>query len=193
MKHLIAVTLLLLATGTAAAQPPDRGVVVFADVGYGRTWDDEGLLGDGAAVDGGVGIAVTNRLTIQGTVARIPYNRDVEWLAFDGRVIFAGVEAALRSAGPRVRPYFTAGAGVLNDRGIWTRKESAGPGAPRITETIDRRSTLGAFTASGGIDVRVSTRASVIAGVRFYGLLQTGNDLAPHVTVQPGVGVAWRW
>jgi hypothetical protein len=54
--------------------------------------------------------------------------------------------------------------------------------------------TLMPLTASGGIDVTVSPRASILASVRFYGLLQTGcgRDLAPHRIIAPGIGIAWR-
>ena len=49
------------------------------------------------------------------------------------------------------------------------------------------------MTASGGIEVPVSTHASVRAGVRFHGLLDTGDDAAPHTIIQPTIGIGWRW
>jgi len=58
---------------------------------------------------------------------------------------------------------------------------------------VDRSYTLSAMTISGGVDLSVSERTSIRASVRFHGLLDTGNDLAPHVIIQPGIGVAWRF
>ena len=48
-----------LAPATAAAQADDLAGVVFGEVAYARTWDDEGLLGSGASLGGGVGFRVT--------------------------------------------------------------------------------------------------------------------------------------
>lgn len=105
----------------------------------------------------GAGVRVTTRLTLQGIVERIPYRRDVEWLAFDGRVLFIGGEVAFRSARPKVRPFVSGGAGVM-DEGTWTRKTSSGPGASRVEERIARRYRLAMMTAATGLDVRVAER-----------------------------------
>ncbi len=45
------------------------------------------------------------------------------------------------------------------------------------------------------LSIAISERASVRAGVRLHGLLQTGDgrDLAPHTIIQPAIGVAYRW
>src|SRR5687768_6067764 len=96
------------AATSAAAQPASepRGVV-FAGVGYARTTDDEGLLGAGAALSLGAGLRVTRGLSVQAVFDRIPYHRDEDYLAFDGRVLFIGVEAAFQSQRPRVRPFVT--------------------------------------------------------------------------------------
>ena len=47
--------------------------------------------------------------------------------------------------------------------------------------------------SSGGVDVRLTDALSLRAGLTFHGLLDTGNDLAAHLILQPAVGVAWRW
>ena len=194
LRAIVLLTLLTLTPRSAAAQSSsDPRGVVFGDVGFAKTWDDEGLLGTGASLSGGVGVRLTPRLTIQGLIERIPYHRDVEWLTFDGRVLFAGVEAALQSRAPRVRPFVTVGIGLFDDDGVWIQKTTVDPRQPRIEERIDRSYTLSAMTGSGGIDVTVSPRTSIRASVRFHGLLDTGDDLAPHIIIQPGIGVAWRF
>ena len=86
------------------AQVSER-FLAFGDIGYARTWDDEGLLGAGASLTGGFGVRLTPRLTVQAIVDRVGYHRDEDWLTFDGRVIFAGVEAAFSSSGRKVRGY----------------------------------------------------------------------------------------
>jgi hypothetical protein len=47
--------------------------------------------------------------------------------------------------------------------------------------------------SSGGLDVRVSDRLSIRTSLRFHGLLDTGDDLAAHIILQPTIGSAWRW
>jgi hypothetical protein len=196
MKISVVIILICLSAGAAAAQPAsDVRFEAFGDIGYARTWDDEGLLGSGAGLSGGVGVLLTDRITVQAVVSRIPYYRDIEYLTFDGRVLFAGAEASFRSVRRTVRPFLTAGAGVFHDSGVWVQKTIVDLSQPRVHTTIDREYTLAAFTTSGGLDIALTERASLRAGVRLYGLLQTGQgrDLAPHSIIQPGVGFAWRW
>ena len=94
--------------------------------------------GRGAGVSAGVGIDVPPGFSVRAFVDRVSYYRDVEWLTFDGRVLFAGAEASLRLRRPGTRPYVTIGAGILNDSGIWTRKTQTGPSQSRVDEKIER-------------------------------------------------------
>jgi len=188
--------LFFIGTTTAAAQTASQAHrIVFADVGYARTLDDEGYLGSGAATSAGVGFWVSPRWTIQATVDRIPYFRDIDYLRFDGRVIFAGVEAAFLSSNPNVRPYFTVGAGLMDDHRIWINKTTIDPRLPRVEERSDLHYRLKMFTSSTGLDFRVTERTSIRAGVRLHGLLDTGGgrDLAPHTIIQATIGAAFRW
>lgn len=180
------------ATGAfAQASAPRR--VVFADIGYARTYDDEGLLGSGAALRGGAGLRVTPRLTIQAVVDRIPYYRDIEYLRFDGRVLFGGVELAFQSSRPHVRPFITIGVGAFDDDRMSIAKTIVDPLLPRVETSRESHYSFGMFTSSGGVDIRVSDRASIRAGVRLHGLLNTGNDAVPHSIIQPTIGAAYRW
>ena len=186
---------LCLAPVPGLAQPssPDR-LVAFADIGFGQTADDEGVLGKGAIVAAGVGMRITDRLTLQALVDRVAYHRDETWLEFDGRVIFTGVEAAFHySPSSRVQPYWSIGGGFFNDDGTAVWKTQFNPLQPYSEERFDRRYTLAAMTASGGIEVPIARQASVRAGVRFHGLLDTGDDAAPHLMLHPTVGMSWRW
>jgi hypothetical protein len=195
MRHWIIGSLLiaLRAGETFAQDGSNPRWIAFGDVAYARTWDDEGLLGRGAGLSGGIGYRLTSRLHVQALIQRIPYYRDIEYLTFDGRVLFSGLEAAFQSTKPKVRPIATIGIGVFNDDGVWIQKTIVNPSVPRVTTTSNRDHNLGAMTASGGVDIRVSERASIRTTVRFHGLLNTGDDAAPHIIIQPGIGFAWRW
>ena len=184
---------LTLTPAIAGAQTTEHRTVAFADLGYARTLDDEGVLGSGASLSGGMGFRLTPGKTIQGIVDYVWYHRDVEWLTFDGRVIFIGAEMAFQSNRPKVRPFVTVGVGVFDDHGVWIQKRQIGP-TQRVSEPpITRDYTLAAMTSSGGIDFHVSEHASIRVSVRFHGLLDTGEDLAPHTIIRPSIGAVWRW
>jgi hypothetical protein len=195
MKRLPLVLLVLAAAPAAAiaqtaAGPPH---VLFGGVGHARTADDEGLLGSGVAVTAGAGRRLTERLTVQAVVDRIPYHRDAGYLAFDGRVLFAGAEAAFAWHRRRVRPLLTVGAGIMDDRKRWTHRTPDASGRYRKDQVTTHRFTRAAMRASGGVEIPIAGAMSVRAGLTFHGLLGTGDDLAAHVILQPSAVLAWRW
>jgi hypothetical protein len=193
MNRLLLVVACSLAPAHGLAQTVpshnESRAVVDVGTGFGTTWDDEGLLGRGWGVAAGVSVYVTPRVALRAFVDRVAYYRDVEWLTFDGRVIFAGGEASVRLGRGGSTPYLTVGAGMLNDSGMWVGKTQTGPSQSRVDEQIERSGTRAALTSSGGIDIRVSELASIRAGLRFYGLLDTGDDLFPHLVLQPAAAL----
>jgi hypothetical protein len=197
LLFLCLVLVLVFTPGETAAQSlrhdASRRLVVVAGTGFGTTCDDEGLLGRGPAISGGVGVWLTERIALMAFVDRVSYYRDVDWLTFEGRTLFGGVEASVRFSSGRTSPYVSGGAGVLNDSGIWLRKVQTGPSSSRIEERIDRTGSRATMTVSCGLDVAVASRVSVRGGVRLYGLLDTGDDLFPHIGLQPTVGVLVRF
>jgi hypothetical protein len=190
----VAGVLLCVCGSRAAAQPaPEPAWIAVADVGYATTLDDEGLLGRGAALSLGVGRRMTPRLTIQAVFDRIPYHRNEDYLEFDGRVVMGGVEVAFQSSRPRVRPFMTVGVVFGNDRKLWTHKTQIGPAQFRADSITEHEYSVAMTRFAGGLDIRVSERASIRASLRWHGLLNTGQDLAAHNIVTPTIGAAWRW
>ncbi len=181
MRHSLTLLFLLLAPAAAAQASEPRGVA-FVEFGYARTWDDEGLLGTGAALSAGAGFRVSERWTIQALLSRVPYRWEASYLTIDGHFIFTGIEGSFQSRRRRNRPFTTIGVGMMNDDSVWTRDD--------VTR---HEYTLAMFTASTGVEVRVSGRVSVVGRIRLYGLLDTGDDLAPHTSIQPAIGVTSRW
>jgi hypothetical protein len=198
MKPLILMFVVACVPAQAMAESPvpapiEPRYVVMAGTGYGTTWDDEGLLGRGIGLSAAAGMRLGPRLTILGLVDRVSYYRDVEWLTFDGRIVFAGAELSLGFGNGRTKPYVTFGAGVLNDDGIWVRKTQTGPSQSRIDERIDRHGAAATMSGSGGIEIGVAPGVSLRGGLRFYGLLDTGDDLFPHTVIQPTVAAVLRF
>ena len=178
---------------TFSGDAGDSRFIAMAGVGFGTTLDDEGMLGRGLGVAAAAGVRVRRQFSIVVLADRVAYYRDVEWLTFDGRIVFVGAEADAVLGSGRVAPYLTFGAGMLNDSGIWIRKVQTGPSQPRIEERTDRTGSKATMTGSGGVDVRVSPRLSLRGGLRFYGLLDTGDDLFPHVVIQPSALAVLRF
>jgi hypothetical protein len=197
MKPFLLVVAVVLLPLPLTAQSPDPATVepryvAIAGAGFGTTWDDEGLLGRGMGLSGAAGMRLGRRLTILGLVDRVSYYRDVEWLTFDGRIVFAGAEMSLQFGTGRVKPYVTFGGGALNDSGVWIRK-AQGPTPSRIDERIDRGGSAAAITGSGGVEIEVTPRVSLRGGLRMYGLLDTGDDLFPHTVIQPTAAAVLRF
>jgi hypothetical protein len=191
---LVLLVLAAIPSSVAAQADAERRNSVFGSLGAARTLDDEGVLGTGVALGAGVGRRVTERLTIQGVVDRIPYHRDAGYLEFDGRVLYAGAEAAFRWKPSRVRPFVTIGAGIMHDRKRWIHRVPTGPGGPYRDESVTEHAyTLAAMRTSGGVEIRLSDVVWLRTGATLHGLLDTGDDLAAHVVLQPTAGLVWRW
>lgn len=185
----MAVALTAAVPAATTAQPVDEGPgVITADLGYARTWDDEGLLGTGASVTASAGYRLRERWAVRAIVSRVPYHVDHEAVTIDGRFVFVGGEAVLQGRAPKARPYLSLGAGVYDDDNVWITR------TPSLTQRSDHHQNLGTFTVSSGVDVKLSEHTSIVAGLRFYGLLKVGGgrDEVPRMIIQPAIGIAWR-
>jgi hypothetical protein len=154
-------------------------------VGYGRTWDDEGLLGDGAAVSVVVGFDLTPRVTARAVVDRLPYESDREWLRISGGATFVGGEAIFHLGGSSARPYLIGGMGMLSHSDEWWWKQD--------DRQYDRSGHLAATSLGAGVDIFLSSSLSVGPDLKLYAKLAGATDLDPHIIVRPGVNVVWRW
>ena len=191
--------ILAAAPAVAAGQPAStdaidehRGVVV-AEIGYARTWDDEGLLGTGTTFMAGVGYRTGYRWTVRAMVSRVPYSVSHETLTIDGRLVFAGIEAVMQSRRSTVRPFWSIGGGLFNDDSVWIYRTPPNPVIPSREDRIEHHYHLLAMTTAGGLDIPVSSRASILVSGRFYGVPRPTHDLAPVLIIQPAIGMAWRW
>ena len=183
--------LALLAHSPASAQ--EGRISVGVDVGAGTTWDDEGMLGRGAAIAGHVAVSLTDRVTIRGVYDRVPYYRDTSWLRFDGRFDFMGAEVERRFGRGTAQPFVSGGAGIVTFSDTWLHKNSGGPLAPSLAGTTSSRSgTYGAVVAGSGVDIALSPSMSLRPHVRIY-MMGPDSDLHPALSLRPGVGLTMRW
>jgi hypothetical protein len=119
LRNIVLAALVCLVPHSVNAQAATERLVAFGDIGIAKTADDEGVLGNGMSLSGGLGVRLSQKLTVQAILERIGYHRDVDYLRIEGRVIFAGVEASWLWKPGRVQPFVTVGAGFFNDDGTW--------------------------------------------------------------------------
>ena len=174
----------------AQTQPTAGRTLTFvAGIGQATTWDDEGLLGRGMPLSAGIAWDVTPRLRLQALIDRVPYERDTSWLRFDGRVWFAGADAAYRyREGTAARPFIGGGFGILQNEGVWTRKISSGPFQPSVEEHIVLSDVLTAMVFTSGVELSFTRRLALVPQLRVY-LVNVDDDLDPAIIIRPGVAV----
>jgi hypothetical protein len=181
---------LLVTAATVGAQsttvgPEPRRFSVGANIGYGRTWDDEGLLGEGSAASLAASINLTRRLTIRAVVDRVPYKSDRPWLRIDGRAIFIGGESVFHFGRRSSRPYLFVGLGALIHEDEWLWK--------RDGLRYDRRGSLVAASLGTGIEIGLSPMLSICPELRLYSKVSAGEDLDPHLVIRPGASILMKW
>jgi hypothetical protein len=175
-----------------SAEAQERRLTAGVDFGAATTWDDEGMLGRGAAIEGHVAVAVNDRVTIRGVFDRVPYYRDTSWLRFDGSFDFFGGELERRFRSGTVQPFILGGGGVVRFSDIWIQKNRGSPLAPGTGALYSRTGIFGAAVAGTGLDIAISPRISIRPNLKVY-MMMPDNDLFPAMSVRPGVGLTMRW
>lgn len=126
---LVALTSVMLgATAEVRAQAPDSNAMdgwrVIAGAGLASLWDDETFLGRGVLLSGGVAKPIGSHAVVEGELAWASHHRDSGYLAADGTPIIgmARMSWLFRSNASRVRPFASAGLGVVHSTGFLTTR-----------------------------------------------------------------------
>jgi outer membrane protein W len=177
-----------LSTLLAQSAPPPAVVSsplsVSVLVGNGRTWDDEGSIGRGAAVGGSVEYRFRPKLSVNGAVERLAHERDTGFLKFSGRTVFATIGVTYHFAATGVSPYVGGGFGGAFYKGTLTDDIAGDAVVPRSST-----STLGYGNA--GVDIPIGTRFVISPDVRIT-MCQPQDDFAPWSAIRFGVKAAIR-
>ena len=111
--------------GSATAQTPQGIELLGAAAGH-QLWDDESSIGTSWTTGGGVGLTLTESLSIRGRLMRARNTRDFgDGVVFSARLYRYTAELLWRPFTATRAPYFGIGAG-----GIWYERESRFPGQP---------------------------------------------------------------
>jgi hypothetical protein len=204
--------LFVLATASFAQDRPWR---VAGALEYARITEDEGFLGAGPGVSGGVEFALTEATTlgVDGGATRHIRDLDFHAVAFDaeGRPVplpyterwegtagFVMITVAHAFGATPIRPVVWGGAGLMSHGGTSSRQLTTPQVPPGYILQDDdgftrqgRRVTAFAFEGGGGMDVEVTPRVTV----RPFAALRLANtaNVGPKYIIRSGARVAVAW
>jgi Outer membrane protein beta-barrel domain len=161
-------------------------VAVTITAGRGSTWDDEGSIGRGTAVGGGVEWRFRPRWSAGGEVGRLGHDRDTPGLRFSGRTVFATANIAYHFAVRGVSPYVGGGFGGAFYNGELVNRFGASP------QTIQRSSASTVGYGTAGVEVPIGDRFALSPEMRIS-FLQPQDDFAPWSAIRFGVKAAVRF
>jgi hypothetical protein len=188
MTKLILVTIFLFLPSAAAAQEYDSRWEVFGTLGYGGTWDDEGGIGRGLDVGGGLGLRATRKLGFEGSINRVKHVREFDSspVRFEGTAVFASANALYHFSESRAQPFVTGGGGAF-----WHEDRSSGLGPPRAP--LEAGGFV--FNFGGGVKVFLGKHVSLRPEFRiFIGDPGGGGGVEPPFSLMRGsIGVSYHW
>src|SRR5687768_8161141 len=160
MRSVVFFTLaLLLSPAVALAQPQESRTTVTALTGVGKTFDDEGSLGNGWIVGGSLERVVFGTTRAEVSLEHFSHHRDSEYFGSSGGTTVVGATLVHRFGRRQAQPYLFAGLTVGRHSG--TNRFSSG--------TTDISSTNHGLRFGFGIAVRVGERFEVSPELRMNG------------------------
>jgi opacity protein-like surface antigen len=190
MSTLMAIAGLTVMMAQQPSAPPasqDSSVLVGATVGGGKTWDDEGTIGNGLSSGGSVEWRFDPRMSVIFRLERLGHERQTsgDLLVFSGRTIFATGEFQYRFRPSGATPYVTGGYGAALYSGQLTSRFGT------IVNT-NRSSRSGVLVGAGGVEVPIGRRVFVTPELRLY-ICQPTEDFAPWMAIRRALNVGWRF
>lgn len=168
------------------AAPAPAPVSLTVSVGRGRTWDDEGIIGSGTSIGGGVEFRFRPKWTVGAEVERLGHHRNTPGLEWSGRTVFTSVNIAYRFAARGVSPYVGGGFGGAFHKGETIDRF----GASQVTRERSSTSTMEYGTV--GVEIPVGDRFAVSPDFRIT-FCQPPDDSAPWAAMRFAVKAAYRF
>ena len=186
-RAIIFAVLILLPSAIFAQEYDSKGEA-FINFGRGVTYDDEGSLGSGFNVGGGIGYHLTRKLKIEAEVNRIPFEREFSsGVRTEGTSVFVNANAVYHFSDSRARPYVIGGVGLLHYK---NRSDFSAETPP------DRSTSNGfAYNFGGGIKGYLTKKLSIRPEVRLYSgnLNRLVRTEPPLRILQVSVGFGYNW
>ena len=183
LPHLVSIlSLVLAASGTAAAQSPAYRAELFAGAGASRVGGDEGSLGTGPSLVAGAGLRIWGSVSVEVDLSRAWHARRIAGGPLEGTGT-ALLGSLLRHFGDGpVQPFVMGGVGVLTSRTTHTYQSGT-------TATVARSDdTRFAWGGGAGLRIFLADEVSLRPQVRVVfsdttgvmGLLATSVALGYH-------------
>jgi hypothetical protein len=143
----LSAALLILFIGTlsrpAWAQSSTNGVMVFGQASPVQLWDDEGSIGTGLGIGGGVNLPLSDSWNLRGRVIRSQNERNFgNGVVFENSSTRYAAELLWELGDSRYAPYFGAGVGAFS----FDHRTEFGPD-PRAP--VQRPTAVQRFSSSG--------------------------------------------
>ena len=179
----IVLSLVAQAGPSAPASPPPTPVSIYGSIGGGKTWDDEGSIGNGLSAGGGVEWRFRPKWSVGADVERLEHERQTAGINASGRTIFASANIAYRFAARGVSPYVGGGFGGAFHDGE-THFGGAAP-TPRSSASTMEYGMV-------GVEIPIGDRFAVSPEFRIT-FCQPPDDSAPWSAMRFGVKAAVRF
>lgn len=185
----IALSLIAQAAPSTPPLAAPAPVSIYASIGAGKTWDDEGSIGNGISPGGGVEWRFRPKWSVGADVERVGHDRDTTSLKWSGRTVFASANVAYHFAAKGVSPYVGGGfGGAFHEGEVLDRLMP--PGSPGTLRTFSSSSTMEYGTV--GVEIPIGTRVVVSPDFRWI-FCQAQDDSAPFSVIRLGVKAAVRF
>jgi opacity protein-like surface antigen len=187
MRTITTLFCMVILTASALAQTPASRGEVFGSVGGGKAFDDEGGLGSGVDVGGGVGFRITPRFAVEGQVNRIHHKRDFSsGVRFEGIALFTTASVLYHFSDEKAQPYVLAGLGFVNYENRSRFPEDT---------VLPKRTSTGFATNFGtGVKLFLNQRVSIRPEFRVFFGDTAGSGVEPRFcTLRGSVAVSYHW
>lgn len=177
----------LLIAPAVPAQNHDARAEVFGSIGGGKVYDDEGSLGKGLDIGGGIGFRLTSKLHIEGQVNGIDYERNfASGVRFAGTAIFTTANLRYHFSTAKVQPFIVGGVGFVHHENRSRFLEDNFP---------TKRTTNGLATNfGGGVEIFLNKKFSIKPEFRIFLGDTAGSGVEPPFTVGRGsVAFSYHW
>ena len=179
MRPLLFVLAICLFAPPAQAQS-SRGSI-SAIGGFGKTYDDEGSLGNGWLAGGALDYVLFGQTRVEGSVEILTHAREAGYFQSSGRTLI-GAASLVQRFGERTQPYVFGGLTVGHHSG--TNTFDSKPLAVNVTNA--------GYRAGGGVAFRAGDRFEIGPELRWSGFF-TSNDAGPVWLPSFAMRAGWRW
>jgi len=183
--RVLTVLLLSLLTfpAVSAAQADEPRGSVAGMLGGGKTWDDEGGLGNGIAAGGRLEWRLFGTTSIEAALDVLAHERSGGFFESDGHSTIVSASLLHRFGRATVQPYVLGGVHLIHHSGSTRFDDMA---------VADLQSTDPGIHFGGGVTARINDHLEIGPEARFF-IIRAGNDSDPAWAQWIGVRVGFRF